>query len=183
MTGMVIVIILVVLVVAALIGYISISNNLNRSIVKIDEASSGIDVALEKRYDVLTKMLDVVKSYTKHEKEMMFEIVKLRSNMTMKEKSEASASMDDAFKSLNIVAENYPQLLSSENYKTLQLAISDTEEHLQAARRLYNANVSAYNQKIVSFPSSVVANMKAMTKREFFEATDAKKQDVEMKFD
>ena len=146
------ILLVIILVIAAIfvIGYISISNSLNRAIVKIDEADSGIDVALLKRHDVLTKMLDVVKAYTKHEKETLFEIVNLRKGMTMQEKSAASAEMDQQFKSLNIVAENYPQLLSSENYKTLQLAIADTEEHLQAARRLYNSNVSIYNQMLVT---------------------------------
>lgn len=174
--------IIIVLALVCLIGYISILNNLNRSIVKIDEADSGIDVALLKRHDVLTKMLDVVKAYTKHEKETLFEIVNLRKGMTTQEKSDASAAMDQQIKSLNIVAENYPQLLSSENYKTLQVAIADTEEHLQAARRLYNAAVSSYNQKIVSFPSSAVASMKGMVKRDFFETSDESKQDVAMNF-
>ena len=179
----IILLIILLLAVFCVIGFISISNRLNRSIVKIDEANSGIDVALLKRHDVLTKMLDVVKAYTKHEKETLFEIVNLRKGMTIQEKSAASAEMDQQFKSLNIVAENYPQLLSSENYKTLQLAIADTEEHLQAARRLYNANVSSYNQKIVSFPASAVANMKGLTKRDFFEVEESSKQDVAMKFE
>ena len=174
------IIIIVVLVLIVLIGFISISNRLNRAVVKIDEAASGIDVALLKRHDVLTKMLDVVKAYAKHEKEVLFEIVNLRKDMTMKEKSEASAAMDQSFKALNVVAEAYPQLLSSENYKTLQLAIADTEEHLQAARRLYNAAVSRFNQQIVSFPSSVIAGMKSMQKREFFEVDENKKEDVAM---
>ncbi len=173
-------IVIVVIVVLLLIWFISISNGLNRAVVKIDEAASGIDVALQKRHDVLTKMLDVVKAYAKHEKEVLFEIVNLRKDMTMKEKSEASAAMDESFRALNVVAEAYPQLLSSENYKTLQLAIADTEEHLQAARRLYNANVSSYNQKIVTFPASVVAGMKSMARRDFFEVSEEKKADVAM---
>ena len=177
---MAVLIVIVVIVVILLIWFISVSNGLNRAVVKIDEADSGIDVALQKRHDVLTKMLDVVKAYAAHEKEVLVDIVNLRKDMTMKEKSEASASMDESLKAINVVAEAYPQLLSSENYKTLQVAIADTEEHLQAARRLYNANVSSYNQKIVSFPSSVIAGMKSMTKRDFFEVADEKKEDVAM---
>ncbi len=177
MVGFIVVIVIVVLL---LIWFISLSNRLNRAQVKIDEAASGIDVALLKRHDVLTKMLDVVKAYAKHEKEVLFEIVNLRKDMTMREKSEASVKMDESFRALNVVAENYPELRSSENYKTLQLAIADTEEHLQAARRLYNANVSSFNQMIVSFPTSVIAGMKSLAKREFFEAGEEKKQDVAM---
>lgn len=162
------------------IWYISTSNNLNRMVVKIDESLSGIDVALTKRYDVLTKMIDIVKSHTEHEKEILFEVIKLRNNMSLKEKSKANQIMDENFKRINIVAENYPELTSSENYKTLQESIADVEEHLQAARRLYNSNVSLYNQQLVSFPSSVVANNKGMTKKEFFEIDELKRNDVKI---
>ena len=175
--------ILIILIVFALIfviWYISVSNKLNKSIVKIDESLSGIDVALTKRYDVLTKMIDVVKAYAKHEKETLFEVIKLRDNMTIKEKSEANSKLDENFQKINIVAENYPELKSSENYKTLQQSIADVEEHLQAARRLYNSNVSLYNQLLVSFPSSVVAKNKNLTKRDFFELEETKKNDVKI---
>lgn len=173
-------IVIVVLILIFVIWYISVSNKLNRAVVKIDEASSGIDVALTKRYDVLTKMIEVVKSYAKHEKETLFDVIKLRDNMSMKEKSEANHLMDENFKKINIVAENYPELKSSENYNTLQKSITDVEEHLQAARRLYNSNISLYNQMIVSFPTSVIANNKGMLKKDFFEADEIKKEDVKI---
>ncbi|MCI8446429.1 MAG: LemA family protein [Bacilli bacterium] len=171
--------IIVILFIIA-IWYISTSNKLNRAIVKIDESLSGIDVALTKRYDVLTKMIDVVKSYAKHEKETLFEVIKLRENMSMKEKNEANHAMDENFKKINIIAENYPELKSSENYKTLQQSIVDVEEHLQAARRLYNSNVSLFNQLLVSFPTSSIAKNKGMVKKEFFEADEIKKEDVKI---
>ena len=177
-----IILVIVVAIIALIVAicFISISNKLNRSIIKIDEASSGIDVALTKRYDVLTKMIDVVKAYAKHEKETLFEVINLRQNMTVQEKTEANAAMDENFKRINVVAENYPELKSSENYKTLQQSIADVEEHLQAARRLYNSNVSIYNQMLVSFPSSVIANNKGLTKRDFFEIEENKRSDVKI---
>lgn len=162
------------------VWYISTSNKLNRLVVKIDESLSGIDVALTKRYDVLTKMIEVVKSYAKHEKETLFEVIKLRDNMSLKEKSEANQAMDENFRKINIIAENYPELKSSENYKTLQQTIVDVEEHLQAARRLYNSNVSLYNQQLVSFPTSSVAKNKAMVKKDFFEIDEIKRNDVKI---
>ena len=171
-------VILVILIIV--VWYISTSNKLNRAVVKIDEALSGIDVALTKRYDVLTKMIDVVKSYAKHEKETLFEVIKLRKDMSIKERNDANRAMDENFRKINVVAESYPELKSSENYKTLQQSIADVEEHLQAARRLYNANVSAYNQKIVTFPSSIVANSKGFNKKEFFEIEDSKRKDIKM---
>ena len=174
------ILIIMVVVLAFVIWYISTSNKLNRAVVKIDEAISGIDVALTKRYDVLTKMIEVVKAYTKYEKETMFKVIELRNDMSIKEKNEANLSMDETFKEINAVAENYPELKSSENYKALQQSIADVEEHLQAARRLYNSNVSLYNQLLVSFPTSSIAKGKGMTKKEFFEAEEVKKEDVKI---
>ena len=175
----VLIVIAVILLIVAL-WFISTSNKLNVAVVKVEESFSGIDVALTKRYDVLTKMMDVAKAYAKHEKETLFEVIKLRSNMTVQEKSEANHVMDENLKKINIIAESYPELKSSENYKTLQLSIADVEEHLQASRRLYNSNVSLYNQMIVTFPTSIVANSKGMTKKDFFQADDYKREDVKM---
>lgn len=179
---MTVAIVIAVVILIILIWFISTSNALNKAIIKIDEANSGIDVALTKRYDVLTKMLDIAKGYAKHEKETLFETIKLRKDMTMAEKSEANNKMSDAFGKINALAEGYPELKSSENFKALQLSVSDVEEHLQAARRLYNANISSYNQMIVSFPTSIIAGMKGLTKKDFFVADDAKKEDVKMEF-
>ena len=169
-----------VVVLILVIWYISTSNKLNRAVVKIDESLSGIDVALTKRYDVLTKMVDVVKGYAKHEKETLFEVINLRKDMTLPELNEANKKMNESFQKLNVVVENYPELKASETYKTLQLSITDVEEHLQAARRLYNSNVSIFNQMIVTFPTSIIANSKGMVKKEFFEADEVKKQDVKI---
>ena len=171
---------IVLILIVFMIWFISVSNKLNRAIVKIDEANSGIDIALTKRYDVLTKLMDVVKAYAKHEKETLFEIIKLRKDMTIKEKNEVNEKMNHNFEQIKILAENYPELRSSENYKQLQDAIVDVEEHLQAARRMYNSNVSILNQSIVTFPNNIVAGMKGITKREFFEAEDIKKEDVKI---
>ena len=172
--------VLIALVVALLIAFISISNKLNRARVKIEEAGSDIDVSLTKRYDVLTKMVDVVKSYAKYEKETIFETIHLRKNMTMQEKNEANRLMGEGFERIHALAENYPALRASENYNTLQKAVADVEEHLQASRRLYNANVSRYNQLIATFPTSLVAGLRGLGKEEFFSAEDHKRQDVKM---
>ena len=149
-TTILIIVGIIILIIVA--WYISVSNKLNRAVVKIDESLSGIDVALTKRYDVLTKMIDVVKAYAKHEKETLFEVINLRKDMSIQERNDANHIMDENLRKISVVAENYPELKSSENYKTLQQSIADVEEHLQASRRLYNANVSSYNQKIVTFP-------------------------------
>ena len=129
-----------------------------------------------------TKMLEVVKGYQQHEKEILTEVIKLRSGMTMQERNTANQQMDTAFGRINLLAENYPELKSSNNFIQLQNAILDTEEHLQAARRLYNANVTAFNEKIVTFPNSIVAGSMGAVAKEFFEAEAVKRQDVKMQF-
>lgn len=178
-----VIIIVVAIVVVILVGwYIGTSNKLNRAVVKIEEADSGIDVALTKRYDALTKMLEITKGYAKHEKETLGEVINLRKGMSIAEKQDANNKMTETFGKINVLAEAYPELKSSENFKALQLSVADVEEHLQAARRLYNANISSYNQEIVSFPTSIVAGMNGFVKKEFFEADEAKKEDVKMEF-
>lgn len=170
------------IVLLILIWYISVLNGLRRAAVKIKEAESGIDVALTKRFDVLTKMLDVTKAYAEHERTTIMETIHLRKGMSMSERNDVNQRMNEAMGSINAVAEQYPQLRSNENFKQLQISITDVEEHLQAARRLYNGNVSSYNQSIVSFPQSIVAGMASMSQKEFFEADAGKRSDVEMKF-
>ena len=173
-------IIVAVLVFIILIWIISTSNALNRTIVKVEEADSGIDVALTKRYDVLTKMMDVVKAYKNYENETLLEVINLRKGMTMAEKVAESNKMNSNFEKLQVIAEAYPELKSSENYKTLQQSIVEVEEHLQAARRMYNANVSKFNQMLVTFPTSVIASSKRLSKKAFFEAESIKKEDVKI---
>lgn len=172
------IILLIILIV--IIGVIVISNKLNVLQVKIDEADSGIDVALTKRYDVLTKMLKVVKGYVKHEKETLFEVIKLRSGMSLEDKNEVNEKMNRNMEKINMIAESYPELKSNENFKTLQQSIVEVEEHLQASRRLYNSNVSAFNQMIVTFPANIVANSKALKSKAFFEVEETKKSDVKI---
>ncbi len=174
------VIIVLVLGIIILFWYISTMNALRRSQLKIKEALSGIDVALTKRFDTLTKMVDVAKAYAKYEQETVFGSVRLRQGMSMSERKEVMADMDNTRSQLKLLAEAYPQLGANENYRQLQAAILDVEEHLQAARRAYNANVTKLNQQIVAFPSSIVAGMCRIGMEEYFEAEASKRQDVKM---
>ncbi|MCL1964358.1 MAG: LemA family protein [Firmicutes bacterium] len=159
---------------------IAAGNTLARLMVKVQEAASGIDVALSKRYGVLKKVFEASKGYMAHEKYIVLESIKLRGGMPMEEKNRAAARMDTAAVEISAVGEAYPQLASSEIFIQLQKSISDTEEHLQAARRLYNANVSVLNQKIVSFPASVAAAMRGVKKQQMFVAQEAHRADIDM---
>ena len=179
--GNVVIVAVAAVVVIILFWYIGTLNGRRQTKVKIQEAVSGIDVALTKRYDVLTKMVDVAKSYATFEKATILEAIKLRSGMSMSERNKAAASMEQAARELNFLAENYPQLHSNENFRQLQVAIMDVEEHLQGARRAYNSNVSLLNRKIVTFPTSIVAGMSGIHAEEFFEAESHKREDVDVK--
>lgn len=185
-TGALIGIIVGAVVVIILLWYISTLNKLRRLEVKIEESSSGIDVALTKRYDLLTKMLATTKGYAKHEAETLENVIKWRNgipaNATMEEKSEFAASMSKVVSGLNVVMEQYPDLKASQMFAQFNVAITDTEEHLQAARRLYNSNVSTLNSLIVTFPTSIVANAAHIQKKAFFEAEEIKRQDVKIEF-
>ena len=183
MEGWMIGVIVGVVALIVLIWWVSTLNGLKQTKIKIQEASSGIDVALTKRFDVLTKMVDVAKSYAKFEKETILEAVKLRKGMTITEKNQAAEAMSEVQREINFLAENYPQLHANENFRQLQVAIMDVEEHLQGARRAYNANVSALNQKIVAFPTSIVAGASGITQETFFEAEAQKRGDVNVKID
>lgn len=171
---------IIIAILLVLMWYVAASNELKRAVVKVDEALSDIDVALTKRYDVLVKMLDISRSYAKYEKETILETIRLRSSMSMADRTNAANEMNQANSFISAVAENYPELKSSENFKQLQLSVMNVEEHLQAARRVYNSNISYLNQKIVSFPSSIVANRMKLSSKEFIEIEAVKKQDVKM---
>ena len=180
----IILIVVAILAVIILGWWISTSNNFKRMQVKIDEALSGIDVALTKRFDLLTKAIATAKGYAKHEQETFEKIVAMRNpgrNSSLADKQEFANQTADAVKTLNIVAEQYPSLKADTQFTAIQNHIADVEEQLQAARRLYNANVSAYNQSILVFPASLVAGSK-FTKRDFFEAEESKREDVKIEF-
>jgi LemA protein len=162
--------------------WIRTSNNFKRKTVKINQGLSGIEVALTKRYDMLTKLLDVTKGYAEHEKTLFAQVVEMRQGMSVGELNKASGDMDTMSTRLFAVAEGYPELRSADVFRELQSGIRDAEEHLQAARRLYNSNVSDFNQAIVVFPASIVANSQRLKEREFFTAEEKKREDIAMKF-
>ena len=174
-------VILGILVLLLIIG-ISINNGLIRKRNKVDEARSGIEVALTKRYDMLTKQLDVAKAYAKHEEDVFTKMVKMRQGMSIEELEAADASMTQVSQGLIALGEAYPELHSDTTYRELQVGIRDAEDQLQAARRAYNANVTSYNTALEVFPSSIIAGMKGMQKASLYVAEDYKREDVKMNF-
>lgn len=177
-----IIILLLIIIAIPVIWVIKTSNKFRRMSIKIQESVSGIDVALTKRYDTLTKMVNVCREYAGHEVSTFEKVIELRKGMTMEERSKANDEMNKISAGINVLAENYPQLKSAEVFVSLNDGIRDAEAHLQAARRLYNGNVSIFNQAIAVFPSSIIAKKQKLEGGNFFEAEEFKREDVEMKF-
>ena len=126
------------------------------------------------------KLLDTAKGFMEHESDLFSRVIALRHGMSVGEMGQADREMSELTGRLFAVAENYPELRSSEVFLELQRGIRDAEEHLQAARRLYNANVSSYNIAIAMFPAKLLA--KGHSPKEFYDADDEKCGDVKMQF-
>ena len=173
------IIILIVLVLIAL-WCISTANGFKKKEIRVEEGLSGVEVALSKRYDMLTKMLDTARGYIAHETGLFEKVIALRRGMSVAELNDAQQQMDALSGRLFAVAEGYPELRSSEVFVELQRGIRDAEEHLQAARRLYNTSVTAYNTAIAMFPARLLAG--GRQPKEFFAAEEHKHEDVKMTF-
>ena len=151
------------------------------------EAWADIDVQLKRRYDLIPNLVETVKGYASHERELFEKVTEARARAmgakTIKEKGEAENVLSGTLKTLFAVSENYPQLQASENFLELQRELTDTEDKIQAARRFYNGNVRDLNIKIESFPANIIANIFGFGKMEFFEIEEAAaREPVEVKF-
>ena len=168
------------IIVILIIYVISIYNKFIQVKNKVEEALSGIDVALARRYATLTNTVEVVKGYVKHEKEVLLKAVELRQNPTMEDRVIVDKNQSEAITQIFALQENYPELKANEQFLALQDTIRDLEEHLAASRRMYNSNVSIYNNLVLSFPSNLIGNMMNAKKQEYFQATGEEKQNVQV---
>lgn len=154
--------------------------------IRIKEAWSGIEVQLKRRSSLIPNLIEIVKGYAKHEKSVFENVTKARSSLLgakgPKEAASANNMLAGALKSLFAVAEAYPNLRASENFRELQEELSDTETKIAASRQFYNANVLDYNTKIKIFPNLVVARLMGFSEEEFFEAEEEAKKDIKVKF-
>lgn len=161
-------------------------NSLVTTKMRVSEALSEIDVQLKRRTDLIPNLVETVKGYAKHEKEVFENVTKARASLlsaeTAPEKADANNQLSATLKSLFAVAENYPDLKASQNFSSLQEELADTENKIAYARQFYNSNVLDYNTKIKTFPNVVFANMFHFQPADFFETEEADKQPVKVKF-
>lgn len=175
-------IVLLVIVLVPLFWYISVYNSIKTYGIKVDESFANIDVALAKRYEVLTKLFEVAKGYAKYEKETLVAAIKVRNGMSLNEKEIAYTEIEKEYARFFAISESYPELKADKLFLKLQDAVFDTEEHLSAARRLYNSNVSHFNQRIETFPGNMVSgNMNVHTKK-MLHFSDDEIQDVNLEW-
>lgn len=167
-------IVLSVFLVVILLWFVIMLNSLRRLEIRVEESLAEIDVILTKRYDVLTKMLETARGYARYEADTLLNVVRERdgsiSKMPLARKIEVVEEMDRVQEGINVIVEQYPDLKADKTFNNLQKAIVNVEEHLHEARRLYNSNVKVLNEKITVFPSSIMANIANITKRDFFQA-------------
>ncbi len=173
-------------VVAILIFGIALYNSLVQAKILVDEAWSGIDVQLKRRYDLIPNIVETVKGYAKHESSTFEKIAQLRSaamnTTSINEKGKIEQELSGTLKSLFAIAEAYPELKANENFIKLQDSLSEIENELQGARRYYNGTVRDFNTKIMVFPNNLLAGILGFKAREFFAAEESEKANVKVDF-
>ena len=155
--------------------------------VRVKEAWSDIDVQLKRRHDLIPNLVETVKGYMIHERQVFEKVTEARSRAvgakSKDEKLGAENALSSTLKTLFAVSENYPDLKANANFLDLQRELADTENKIQAARRFYNSNVMDYNTKINTFPSNLIAGAFGFKKEEFFGLEkEEEKEPVKVRF-
>ena len=177
---MIVLIIIAIIIISILTTY----NNLVKLKNKVKQAESGIDVYLNQRFDLIPNLVECVKGYSKHEKTIFEEIAKLRSEYMNKQNDIKSAeNLNNKMNELIAIAESYPDLKAGEQYLNLQKNLSKIESQLQAARRIYNNEVTHYNDKISTIPSNIVAGLFGFKEVKLFEIEEFKKENINIKLE
>ena len=183
---MIVELIILIVVVLLIIYIVYLYNSLITLRNRVKNAWSQIDVQLKRRTDLIPNLVETVKGYATHEKTVFENVTKARSSLmnakTVQENAEANNLLTDTLKSLFAVAENYPELKASENFRELQAMLSETEDKIAYSRQFYNDTVLMYNNKVQMFPSNLMANLFTFTEAEFFEVAEAEKAVPEVKF-
>ncbi|MFN7117221.1 MAG: LemA family protein [Saprospiraceae bacterium] len=186
MTWLLIIVAITVLLILWLVG---MYNGFVRLRNKADEAWGGIQIQLKRRYDLIPNLVETVKGYATHEKETFERLVQARNaalqapSNDVAAQAQAQGAISTALRGVFAIAENYPELRASENFQQLQNALLDVEDHLQNARRYYQATVRDFNNKVETFPSMIIASVFNFQKRPFFELENPEEaRNVQVKF-
>lgn len=177
----------IILGLVLLFGFFVIAtyNGLIRLKNRVEEAKSDIDVQLKRRYELIPNLVNTVKGYAKHEKDLIEKVTKERAGLvsgTTTDKISASNQMAETLKSLFAVAENYPDLKANASFLKLQEDLTDTQDKIMSAQRFYNGNVRDFNTKLQVFPTNMYAKSLGFHDYEFIETAEIEKSNVEVSF-
>lgn len=176
---------IIVLIVAI---YITAYNGLQRAKVYTEESWSQIDVQLKRRNDLIPNLVETVKGYAKHESETLEKVVQLRNQLTEipdgdhEETLKISNQITDSLKTIFALSENYPDLKANQNFLSLQEELTNTENKIAYSRQLYNSSAAQYDQKLLTFPSNIVAKIHHFTKVDYLETPKEEKEAPKVKF-
>ena len=178
---------IIIAVVVLILIYVLITYN---SFVKLNnrvkESFATMDVYLKKRWDLVPNIIESVKGYAKHEKETLEEIVNLRNsnydNMSQEEKIKTNQSLTSGINKVIALAEAYPDLKASENFKDLNNQLTKVEEDIANSRKYYNAVVREFNNKAEMLPSNIIAMMFGFKSKTMFEINETERENVQVKF-
>jgi len=156
-----------------LLCIVAMYNGLVRIRNHCDEAWADVETELKRRYDLIPNVVNTVKSYAAHERELLEQIVRLREECAQNwgspsQQADSEQRLQSALHGLLARVENYPDLKASANFLALQEELANTENRIQAARRFYNGNVRDNNNRVQTFPSAIIAGMFGFTEREYF---------------
>ena len=176
-------IVLLALILLVVFGGIASYNRFVSQRNLVRDAWANIDTELRRRYDLIPNLVETVKGYASHEREVFENVTKARAMATAAtgspaEQAAAEGPLVAALRQLFAVAENYPDLKANQNFLALQVELSNTEDRLQTARRFYNSNVRDYNRRVQSFPSNVIARSFGFTEEQFFEVDESLRGDA-----
>lgn len=151
-----------------LVVIISKYNSIVRLKKNADKSESGIDVYLQQRFDLIPNLVEVTKGYMDYENDLLEKIARLRTQYNENKNIDATNELNNQYKTLIGVIENYPELKASEQFSKLQKSLVKVESQLQAARRIYNNDVTKYNTKISTFPNNLIATLFGFKEKDLF---------------
>lgn len=174
------------LIIVLAIAAVSMYNGLIQKKNAVDEAFSGMDVVLKKRHDLLPNLIETVKAYMTHEKDLLVKVTELRSramnpNLTVDEKVDAENHLSQAVGGLMVAIESYPEIKANENFMHIQQTMNEVEFEISGARKAYNAKVTQFNNAVEMFPTNLMARFMGLVRRTFFEIPAQERDNVDVK--
>lgn len=157
-------------------------NGLVKQSNRVKQSASGIDVYLNQRFDLIPNLVECVKAYSKHESEIFEKVAELRESYKNQKvvDFEKAEEINNGLNQILAIAENYPDLKASEQYLNLQKSLVKIESQLQAARRIYNNDVTKYNTKIETVPTNLIAGMFGFKQESLFEIEEYKRENIDI---